>query len=326
MDNRASSTAEGLPGLRLPSPMEEVDDPRLGGVRLFLKRDDLLHSDLPGNKWRKLKDNLAEAARQGAHTLLTFGGAYSNHVRAMAAAGRHFGFATIGVIRGEEHLPLNPSLAYAVARGMRLAYLDRTTYRAKNDPEVIARLREEHGDFHLIPEGGSNAWAVRGCAELPAEVTAQLGGDGYDVICCACGTGGTLAGIAAGLPPGRRALGFSVLKGGEFLAGEVERLRREAYGTSSPNYTLEHGFHFGGYARIPAELDDFARDFAARHGHVLERIYVAKMLYGVFALAARGAFAPGTRIVAVVTGGAAPWDDTGGRTRGIGGKPGKAGN
>ncbi|GII83933.1 1-aminocyclopropane-1-carboxylate deaminase [Sphaerisporangium siamense] len=289
-----------LPGARLPSPMEEIGDPRLGGARLFLKRDDLIHPGLPGNKWRKLRDNLAEAARRGEDTLLTFGGAYSGHIRATAAAGRLFGFATIGVIRGEEHLPLNPSLAYAAAQGMRLTYMDRTTYRAKHTPEVIARLRAEHGRFHLIPEGGSNARAVRGCAELPAEIEAQ--GVAFDVICCAAGTGGTLAGIAAGLPPARRALGFSALKGGEFLAGEVERLRREAFGASSDNYGLECGFHFGGYARRTPELDAFAADFAARHGRVLEPVYVAKMMYGVFALAARGAFAPGTRIVAVVTG------------------------
>ncbi len=292
--------------LRLPSPLTEVRDDRLGGVRLFLKRDDLIHPELPGNKWRKLKYNLAEARRQGRRTLLTFGGAYSNHIRATAAAGRHFGFATVGVIRGEEHLPLNPSLAYAVSRGMRLTYLDRTAYRAKQDPGVIARLREEWGDFYLVPEGGSNACAVRGCAELPAEVDAQLdelGHPGFDVICCPCGTGGTLAGLSAGLAPGRAAIGFPVLKGGEFLAGEVERLQREACGRSWPNWSLRPEFHFGGYARRTAELDAFVDDFAARHGVLLEWVYVAKMMYGIFSLVREGAFEPGTRLVAVVTGG-----------------------
>ena len=122
--------------LRLPSPLEELPDGRLtrAGVRLYLKRDDLISPEIPGNKWRKLKYNLAAARAQGHRVLLTFGGAYSNHIRATAAAGHYFGFATIGVIRGEEHLPLNPSLDYAVRHGMRLVYLDRAAYRDKMRP------------------------------------------------------------------------------------------------------------------------------------------------------------------------------------------------
>ncbi len=213
--------------MRLPSPLQEVADDRLAraGVRLSLKRDDLISRELPGNKWRKLKYNLDAARRQGHDVLLTFGGAYSNHIRATAAAGRAFGFSTIGVIRGEEHLPLNPSLSYAAGQGMRLAYLDRTTYRAKAEPDVVAALRDRFGDFYLIPEGGSNGLAARGCAEIPAEI-----GRPFDVMCCPCGTGGTLAGIAAGLGDGQRALGFSVLKGGQFLTGTVAGLQTEAFG------------------------------------------------------------------------------------------------
>src|ERR671939_2227301 len=135
--------------LLLPSPLVELHDESLASreVRLFLKRDDLIHPELPGNKWRKLKYNLAEAANSGHRTLLTFGGAYSNHIRAVAAAGHYFGFATIGVIRGEEHLPLNPTLAYARAQGMTLTYLDRTTYRDKRSPAVLDALRQRFGEF-----------------------------------------------------------------------------------------------------------------------------------------------------------------------------------
>jgi len=142
--------------LRLPSPLEELPDGRLtqAGVRLYLKRDDLISPEIPGNKWRKLKYNLTAARAQGHRVLLTFGGAYSNHIRATAAAGHYFGFATIGVIRGEEHLPLNPSLDYAARHGMRLVYLDRATYRDKMSPEVIAGLHDRFGDFYLLPEGG----------------------------------------------------------------------------------------------------------------------------------------------------------------------------
>lgn len=288
-----------MPDLRLPSPVIELGDDRLDrhGVHLWLKRDDLIHPEVPGNKWRKLKYNLAAAAEQGHGTLLTFGGAYSNHIPATAAAGHYLGFSTIGVIRGEEHLPLNPSLARAVGWGMRLTYMDRATYRAKNAPEVIALLRRQWGECYLVPEGGSNELAVRGCAELPGEIDAD-----FDVICCPCGTGGTLAGIAGGLKPGQRALGFSALEGGQFLAGEVERLQRQAFGSRRGDWSIECGFHFGGFAKKSRELEEFIADFGARHGLRLDWVYVAKMMYGIFALADRGAFEPGTRIVAVVTG------------------------
>jgi len=162
--------------LRLPSPLVEVRDERLAarGVRLLLKRDDLIHPGLPGNKWRKLKYNLAAAAEQGHDTLLTFGGAYSNHILATAAAGTYFGFRTIGVIRGEQHLPLNPVLQNATAvHGMQLAYLDRSTYREKHSGSVVADLTRQWGRFYLLPEGGSNDLAVRGCAELGLEIVEQ---------------------------------------------------------------------------------------------------------------------------------------------------------
>ncbi|MFL6111675.1 MAG: 1-aminocyclopropane-1-carboxylate deaminase/D-cysteine desulfhydrase [Catenulispora sp.] len=247
------------------------------------------------NKPRKLKYNLEAARGQGASTLLTFGGAYSNHIRAVAAAGRASGLATIGVIRGEEHVPLNSSLAFAVAQGMRLTYMDRETYRAKDSPSVRRSLADRFGDFFLIPEGGSNAAAVRGCAELPGEIA-----EPFDVICCPVGTGGTLAGIAAGLGPGQRAIGFAVLKGG-FLTGEVAALHRETYGRVFENWHVEDDFHFGGYAKVPRELAEFAAKFGASRGFEVDRIYVAKMLYGITTMIHAGRFASGTRIVAVVT-------------------------
>jgi 1-aminocyclopropane-1-carboxylate deaminase len=289
----------GLLDVRLPSPLEQVHDRRLAeaGVQLWLKRDDLIHAGLPGNKWRKLKYNLRAALDQGHHTLLTFGGAYSNHIRATAAAGRHVGLDTIGVIRGEPHDPLNWSLRYAVTHGMRLRYLDRAAYRRKAEPGVIAGLRRELGDCYLLPEGGSNELAVHGCAELPAEI-----GPDFDIICCPCGTGGTLAGIATGLKPGQRAIGFAVLKGGEFLTPTVERLQQSATGSVSANWHIEYGFHFGGYARTTPGLTTFIDRFEHQHGLRLDRIYTAKMMYGVYALAQRGTFAPGTRIIAVITG------------------------
>jgi len=180
---------------------------------------------------------------------------------------------------------------------MRLTYLDRAAYRRKNDPEIVTALRQQFGDFYLLPEGGSNDLAARGCAEIPQEIDRD-----FDVICCPCGTGGTLAGIAAGLRAGQRAVGFSALKGGQFLAGEIDGLQRQAFGLNSGNWTIEHELHFGGFARKTAELQAFIHTFEHRHGLTLDWVYVAKMMFGIFALAERGVFAPSTRVVAVITG------------------------
>ncbi|GIF20993.1 1-aminocyclopropane-1-carboxylate deaminase [Actinoplanes tereljensis] len=272
--------------LRLPSPLERLDDERLGGIEVFLKRDDLIHPDFPGNKWRKLKYNLRAAREQNHTTLLTFGGAYSNHLRATAAAGHHFGFATIGIVRGEQHTPLNPILARATALGMTLAYVDRATYREKTEET----LRERYGDFYLIPEGGANAYALEGCAEIPAEIDR-----GFDVLCCSSGTGATLAGVATALGPHQRAIGFSALKG-DFLAADVRRLQ-SACGRTSENWSVDNRFHFGGFAKRDATLTAFVDDFEARHGIALDPVYEGKMMYAI--LTGR-LFPAGTTVVALL--------------------------
>ena len=294
-----SYQGRGLATPMLPSPLYELDDERLSaaGVRMLLKRDDLIHPDLPGNKYRKLRLNLDAGFGPGHRRLLAFGGAYSNLIRAVAAAGDRLGFETVGVIRGEEHLPLNPSLAYAVERGMRLTYLDRTTYRRKHEPAVVEALRREFGDFALLPEGGSNELAVRGCLDIPAEIDQD-----WEVICCPVGTGGTLAGIAGGMRPGQRAIGFSVLKGGDFLDAEVEELQRRTFGARMGNWSIETAYHHRGFAKTTPQLDAFLDDFAARHGWRPDWTYVGKLLYGLFDLVAMGRFGAGTTIVAVVTG------------------------
>ncbi|MGG7571541.1 1-aminocyclopropane-1-carboxylate deaminase/D-cysteine desulfhydrase [Streptomyces sirii] len=288
---------------RLPSPLQEIEDGPFArrGVRLLLKRDDLIHPDLPGNKWRKLAPNLRAAAAAGERALLTFGGAYSNHLRATAAAGRLLGFATIGVVRGDElaGAPLNWSLARCAADGMRLHFIDRAAYRRKTEADVLAALHDRFGAFRVIPEGGSNALAAQGCAELGRELRGAA-----DTVAVACGTGGTLAGLAAGLAPGQRALGVPVLKGGtpHFLQKTVEELQRAAFGAPRGDWRLETRFHCGGYARSTPQLDAFADAFAARHGLPLERVYVAKLLHGLTTLVEEGAFPPGSTVAAVVTG------------------------
>ncbi|WP_436772159.1 1-aminocyclopropane-1-carboxylate deaminase/D-cysteine desulfhydrase [Yinghuangia sp. YIM S09857] len=280
--------------------MHELHDERFTarGLRLWIMRDDLIHPELPGNKFRKLKYNLAAARDSGHRTLLTFGGAYSNHIRATAAAGALYGFATIGVIRGDELAgkPLNPSLAYAAERGMRLVFVDRAAYRRRAEPAFLDELRSQHGDFFAIPEGGSNPAAVRGCAELPAEIDVP-----YDLVAVPCGTGGTLAGIAAGLPAGKSAVGYAVLKG-DFLARDVAELQRQTYGENRGDWRVDNSAHCGGYARTTHELRAFIADFDHRHDIALDEIYVGKMLHGLTRAAERGEFPPGTDIVAVKTG------------------------
>lgn len=292
-------TSADLLAPALPSPLAEVRDNRFSrhGVRLLLKRDDLIHPELIGNKWRKLMPNI-EAARGRA--LVTFGGAYSNHLRATAAAGRLLGVPTIGVVRGDELAgrPLNPSLARCAADGMRLHFTDRATYRRKSEPETLAALLDaaRAEGAYVVPEGGSNAEAVRGCAALGEELAGRA-----EVVAVACGTGGTLAGLAAGLVVGQRALGVPVLKGG-FLTAEVAALQELAFGARTGDWSLQEGFHFGGYARTTPELDAFAADFEDRHGVPVERQYVAKLLYALTELAGAGAFPYGTAVAAVITG------------------------
>jgi 1-aminocyclopropane-1-carboxylate deaminase len=180
---------------------------------------------------------------------------------------------------------------------MTLTYLDRTSYRNKTSPEIVEGLHRRFGDFYLIPEGGSNALALAGCKELVEEIDID-----FDVICCPCGSGGTLAGIAASLTGARRALGFSVLKGGQFLVNDVSELQREAFGEATENWSIEYDFHMGGFARRTRQLDEFIASFERRHGFRLEWVYVAKMMCGIFSLIDRGAFRPQTTLVAVVTG------------------------
>ncbi|MBV6695957.1 1-aminocyclopropane-1-carboxylate deaminase/D-cysteine desulfhydrase [Kitasatospora aureofaciens] len=293
----------------LPTPLVDCTDPALAraGVELRLKRDDLLHPTVPGNKWRKLAPNLAAAVEQGHTRLLTFGGAYSTHLRAVAVAAAALGLESVGLVRGEElaDRPRNWSLRAAEEAGMELAFLSRAEYREVTgrgaaDEATAEGIQRRWGPCLVLPEGGSNALAAIGAAAIPAELP-DLGA--RDVVCCPVGTGGTLAGIAAGLPAGARALGVAVLRGGAgYLEGEVARLHRAAYGREFGNWRIDHGHHGGGYGKVPAELAAFAERFERQHGIALERRYVAKLLAALHDLAAAGEFPRGARLTAVITG------------------------
>ena len=291
------------------SPLQRLHSSSLDekGVELYVKRDDLIHPQFGGNKWRKLKYNLIHAREKQYDTLLTFGGAWSNHIYATAAAARHFGFNSIGMIRGEKHTPLNNTLAFAENCGMQLHYVDRARYRQKHQQDYLQKILQEFGDVYLLPEGGSNELALQGCEEIVHEINDESK-QRFDVICCASGTGATLAGLARAITDSQLAIGFSALKGGSFLSDEVTAFLNgsdsgSASGTSSRNWQIEQDFHFGGYAKIDDELVSFMKQFQSQHGFKLDAVYTGKMFYGLFHRIERGFFKPGTVIVAVHSGG-----------------------
>jgi len=238
-----------------PSPIQEIQNEllRVKKVRLFLKRDDLIHTNVSGNKWRKLKYNLVAAQELNHTTLLTFGGAFSNHIHAVAAAGKIFGFQTIGVIRGDKMDPLNPTLQYAKDQGMQLHFVTRSAYRKKHTTDFHLTLQEQFGRFYGIPEGGTNTLALKGCAEIVTEIKDQLKFPPAYIATC-CGTGGTIAGIIQGnAATPTEILGVSALKG-NFLQGEVKELLAAANVSDSTKWSISNDYHFGGYAKFKSSL------------------------------------------------------------------------
>jgi len=282
------------------APLQPLHDPIVdqAGVQLFLKREDLIHPQISGNKWRKLKYNLLAAYADHQQTLLTFGGAYSNHIFATAAAGQLLGFKTLGLIRGEPHTPLNSTLAFATACGMQLHYLDRQTYRHKHTTEFIAHLHQQFGEFYLLPEGGTNLLAVRGCAELVADIAVP-----FDTLCCACGTGGTVTGLIVGAPAKTRVLGFPVLKGANFLYAAIQELLLAYNHPIHCEWELQLNYHFGGYAKATPELLAFIAWFYDTHHIALDRVYTGKLLAGIYALIQQGFFQWGEHVVVIHSGG-----------------------
>lgn len=283
-----------------PTPLQKIEDDFLirYKINLFVKREDLNDDELSGNKLHKLKHNLLKARELGFNNLLTFGGAYSNHIYATAAAGKRFGFDTIGVIRGEEHLPLNPTLQFAKSCKMNLFYLNRNDYRKKHTEDIINQLKNQFGEFYLIPEGGTNELAVKGCKDIVKPINID-----YDFICLACGTGGTFSGIVAGLNGKRKALGFAVLKNAKFLNDDVIKLLASINCSHLSNWEINLNYHFGGYAKINTELIDFIKRFEANNNIQIEPIYTGKLFFGIYDLIKNNYFAPGTTIIAVHTGG-----------------------
>lgn len=263
-------------------------------IELIVKREDLIHPFISGNKYRKLKYNLLRAQEINATSLLTFGGAFSNHIAAVAYAGKKYGFNTVGIIRGEElqnKLELNPTLAFAKSCGMDFKFISREEYRDKADAKFIDKLKTEFKDFYLIPEGGTNELAIKGCEEIlqPEEL-------GFDYVCCAVGTGGTISGIINASNDNQNILGFPALKG-DFLQQDIRKF------ANRENWRLIKDYHFGGYGKIKPELISFINEFKKRYNIPLDPIYTGKMMYGIFDLIEKEFFPPNSKILAIHTGG-----------------------
>lgn len=292
-----------------PTPLHRVYShvAKGAGVQWFMKRDDLIHPQISGNKWRKLKYNFLYATQQGYARLITFGGAYSNHLYAVAAAGKRWGLETVGIVRGEKPEKISPTLQFAESCGMQLEFWPREDYRLKEKAVAFQEIQDNYTPFYLIPEGGSNALAVKGCAEIVTELT-----EPFDYLCVACGTGGTLAGLIAGSAGQGHIIGFAALKGGGGLTEDVQQLltnyyiqekSTEAVRVLPSNWHMETAYHFGGYAHYTTDLLQFIQRFEKENGFQIEQVYTAKMLWGIEDLLQKGFFQAGQTIVTVHTGG-----------------------
>ena len=259
-------------------------------VRIFIKRIDKLHPFVSGNKWFKLKYNLIEARKQGYETLLTYGGAYSNHIAATAFAAKDNGFKSIGIIRGERYLPLNPTLKFAEDNGMVLQYVNRNDYREKKT-DFLEQFKLNFGDFYLIPEGGSNELAIEGTSEI-LDVN-----DTHDFVCCPVGTGGTIAGIINASTDNQTVVGFPAIKGFDVLKNDILGC------VKSSNYKFINNYVGNGYAKVNERLVKFINEFNIIHDIPLDAIYTGKMMMGIFDLVVNDYFPRGSSILAIHTGG-----------------------
>jgi 1-aminocyclopropane-1-carboxylate deaminase len=266
----------------------------ISNFNLVIKREDQLHPDISGNKLRKLKYNILEAKRLNKTTLLTFGGAYSNHIAAVASLGKEYGFKTIGIIRGEElvnKVSINATLSFAKSCGMFFYFISRAEYRKKNELFFLENLKSIYGDFYLLPEGGTNDFAVKGCAEILTNKDTS-----FDYVCSSVGTGGTLAGLIMSSNSLQTVIGFSALKG-TFQTSYINKFTRKK------NYRILDDYCFGGYAKINIELIEFINDFKNKTTVSLDPIYTGKMIFGIFDLINKGYFKENSTILAVHTGG-----------------------
>jgi len=277
-----------MKNFQLPSVEQDVPSAFLNekGIQITIKRDDLIHDEVSGNKWRKLKWNIDNAIQSERATILTFGGAHSNHIAASAAAAKLHGLKSIGIIRGEEVDLENPTLKKAAENGMEIYRVSRSEFREIEDRDYIESLRHRFGPFYLIPQGGQNHYGVQGCSEIMSELTRE-----YDRIFVACGTATTLSGMAIANKIGADIYGVSALKGGDFLFETVKSYVRKTFNDAETEEDILSKIHlitdthFGGYAKIKPELIRFMRNFAAETGVKLDPVYTGKTAFAMYDLA-----------------------------------------
>lgn len=268
--------------------------------RLYVARIDQVDPYISGNKWFKLKNNLEIAIAEGHDTILTFGGAYSNHIYSASAAARRHDLKSIGIVRGEETLPLNHTLSFAKSNGMQLEYFSREKYRNKATNAVVDELKDKYGKFFLVPEGGSNEHAVKGVADVIEHL-----GSSFDYYITPVGTGGTLAGLVHGLKGKGNVLGISALKG---MKGGIEKEIKELMiDKSYVNWNVNHDYHWKGYARMDDDLMKFIKQFKAEHEILLDPIYTSKAAFATLDLIRKGYFEKDSSILFLHTGGLQGW-------------------
>lgn len=283
------------------SPVHQIQHPLLDekGLKLFIKRDDLIHPLISGNKWRKLKYTLIKARSEEKNHLITFGGAYSNHLLATASAAAKFGFRSTGFVRGEE--VDNDTLFMCRLHGMQLLFINRDSYRDK--PALFQKYFGDDSDAFFIDEGGASAEGARGCSELVNELPQT-----YTHLFCACGTGTTAAGIINGIAEQQLLTqfhGIPVFKGGDFMRDEIAKylIPHPALSEREVSFNLHTDYHFGGYGKTTPELIGFIKEFVASTGILIEPVYTGKMLCAIFDLARNNYFNPGDEILAIHSGG-----------------------
>ena len=288
--------------LVLPSPLNLLNDKLFeeAGLKVFAKRDDLIDEEISGNKWRKLKHNIINS---DGLPILTFGGAFSNHIAATAATCNRLGRKSIGVIRGERSKTLNNTLKQAEDYGMQLIFISRSDYRSKNDPIFIDSLHNKLGEFYLVPEGGANIYGVMGSKEIIDEINQP-----FDYLVSAMGTGATLSGMLLASNTNQKQVGIPVLKNGGFLNGEVNTLISDycnEFIQSEPkgNFKIFTDYHFGGYARISDELIEFIRYFNKQHNIKTDPVYSGKSAFALYDLIKKNYFKKGSTIVWLHCGG-----------------------
>lgn len=273
---------------------QKINIKQPNNIEIYIKREDLLHPYISGNKFRKLKYNVQKAIEIGSELLITFGGAYSNHILATAAAGKEYGIATLGVIRGEElesEVSENPTLALANEFGMQFLFVSREVYSKKEEASFIEDLIKTHKKSYILPEGGTNDLAIKGCEEILIKEDAS-----FDYVCCAVGTGGTISGIINSSKEHQKIIGFSALKG-DFLSNVICKF------VAKSNWDINNEYHFGGYGKVTDELITFLNNFYNSTLIPLDPIYTGKMVYGIFDMIQKNKFPENSKILLIHTGG-----------------------